>query len=99
MRNPEKNKSPQFTLKLFVSGQTAKSQVALAELRDICVKKLAGHYSVEVHEVQDDPELVDMQFDLATKTVIEELPLSLQQALENLAEKENILIGLNIYTN
>ena len=43
-----KKSPPQWQLRLYVAGQTAKSIVALANLQRFCEEHLAGQYSIEV---------------------------------------------------
>lgn len=93
------SRQPQFVLKLFVAGKTANSLRAIANLHAVCEEKLAGHYSVEVIDVLEHPELAEANYILATPTLVREMPHSMQQILGDLSNRDNVLLGLNIYSD
>lgn len=92
-------KHPKFTLKLFISGQTVSSLRAVDNLRRICEEKLAGHYEIEIIDVQQKPELAEANYIVATPTLVKELPRPMRQFLGDLSDVENVLLGLNIYSS
>lgn len=93
------SKSPQFVLKLFISGQTASSMRAVENLRRICKEKLAGHYDIEIIDVLEKPELAEANFIVATPTLVKELPQPMRQLLGDMSDEDNVLLGLNIYSS
>jgi hypothetical protein len=48
---------PKWQLKLYVAGQTAKSLLAFANLKNICEVHLDGEYHIEVIDLLKNPQL------------------------------------------
>lgn len=46
----------EFVLELFVQGQSVQSNAALELVRSVCEARLAGRYSLEVIDIQQQPE-------------------------------------------
>jgi len=46
-----------YELRLYVAGQTPKSVLALANLRQICEQHLHGRYTIEVIDLVESPQL------------------------------------------
>ena len=46
-----------YQLRLYVAGQTARSQSALRNLEEICEKHLRGKYRIEVVDLLTHPQL------------------------------------------
>ncbi|RYD45521.1 MAG: thiol-disulfide isomerase, partial [Verrucomicrobiaceae bacterium] len=45
-----------YRLTLFVTGQTSKSMLAVATVRNLCESHLAGRYELEVVDIYQSPE-------------------------------------------
>src|SRR5262249_22141699 len=63
-----------YLLKLYVTGQTPRSQQAIVNLRRLCEQELGGAYEMVVIDVLERPQLAEDQKILATPTVVKELP-------------------------
>ena len=83
-------------LKLYVTGQTARSRDAIAHLRRICEQELGGAYEMVVIDVLDRPQLAEDEKILATPTVIKELPPPIRRIIGDLSDTERVLLGLDI---
>jgi hypothetical protein len=57
MRERKNPKEPKWDLRLYVAGQTAKSLLALADLKRICEENLGSRYQIEVVDLMKNPEL------------------------------------------
>ncbi len=85
-----------FLLKLYVTGQTPKSQRAIANLRRVCEDELGGQYQMEVIDVLERPQLAEDEKILATPTLIKALPPPLRRVIGDLSDTEKVLLGLDL---
>ena len=49
--------TPDYNLRLYVAGQTPKSVAAIANLKKLCDRHLAGRYNVQVIDLMKDPAI------------------------------------------
>ena len=88
--------SNKFLLKLFVTGQTPRSEYAIENLRRICEEEFQNEYELIVVDVLQRPQLAEDEKILATPTVIKELPPPLRRIIGDLSDKEKVLLGLDL---
>lgn len=86
-----------YVLKLYVTGKTAKAQLAIANLQRICSEELAGKYDLQVIDVLERPELAESDRILATPTLIKQLPPPLRRVIGDLSDTEKVLFGLEVH--
>jgi len=86
----------QYLLKLYVAGKSPRSEQAIANLRRICEKDLAGRYELEIIDVLESPERAEQDKVLATPTLIKQLPPPLRRVIGDLSAKEKVLLGLEV---
>jgi len=89
--SPEK-----FELRLYVAGQTAKSVLALKNLKRICEEHLKGQYSIEVIDLLIDPQLAEGDQILAIPTLVRKLPEPVRTIIGDLSNTDRVLIGLDL---
>jgi circadian clock protein KaiB len=85
-----------YLLKLYVTGQTSRSQRAIANLRRICDDELRGSYEMIVIDVLERPQLAEDEKILATPTVVKELPHPMRRIIGDLSDSERVLVGLDL---
>ena len=85
-----------FILKLYVTGKTSRSELAIANLRKICEEELSKSYEVNVIDVLEQPQLAEDDKILATPTLIKELPAPLQRIIGDLSDAEQVILGLDL---
>jgi circadian clock protein KaiB len=83
-------------LKLFVTGASARTGTAIANLNRICEQELAGRYELQIIDVLEHPELAEREKILATPTLIKSLPLPLRRVIGDLSNTEKVLLGLEV---
>ena len=86
-----------FLLKLYVTGQTPRSQKAIAGLNKICADELHGQYEMVVIDVLERPQLAEDEKILATPTLVKELPLPIRRIIGDLSDIEKVLLGLDLH--
>ena len=86
----------QWTLRLYVAGQTPKSLVAFANLKRLCEERLKGRYSIEVVDLLKTPQLAQDDQILAIPTLVRRLPPPLRKIIGDLSNTERVLVGLDL---
>jgi circadian clock protein KaiB len=83
-------------LRLYVAGPTSRSLAAIDNLRRICEEKLQGHYTIEVIDLLQSPQLARGDQIVAVPTLVKKLPPPLRRIIGDLSNTERVLIGLDI---
>jgi len=86
-----------YLLKLYVTGQTPRSEKAIANLRRICDEELHGQYEMQIIDVLQHPQLAEDEKILATPTLIKRLPPPLRRVIGDLSDTEKVLLGLDVW--
>ncbi len=86
----------QFQLRLYITGRTPRSEMALANLHRICETDLGGRYSVRVIDVLEQPQLAEDERIVATPTLIKAIPPPLRRIVGDLSDREKVLLGLDL---
>jgi circadian clock protein KaiB len=84
------------SLRLYITGQTPKSERAIANMKSICKNELGGRYDLVIVDVLERPQLAEDEKILATPTLIKVLPPPLARVIGDLTDTEKVLIGLNM---
>ena len=85
-----------YVLRLYVTGTTARSIRAIANIKDICESYLKGRYQLEVIDIYENPALGKGEQIIASPTLIKKLPLPLRRFIGDLSNTERILVGLDL---
>jgi circadian clock protein KaiB len=85
-----------YRLRLYVAGQTPKSLTAIANLKRLCERKLAGRYQIEVIDLLEYPQLARKDEILALPTLVRRLPPPIRKVIGDLSNQERALIGLGL---
>jgi len=83
-------------LRLYVTGNTQRTEQAISNLKKICEEQLQGKYRMEVIDVLERPQLAEDEKILATPTLIKHLPPPLRRIIGDLSDKQKVLLGLDI---
>jgi circadian clock protein KaiB len=86
----------QYILRLYVTGMTARSTRALANIKEICNEYLQGRYELQVIDLYQQPMLSKGEQIIAVPTLIRRLPLPLRRIIGDLSDRERVLIGLDL---
>lgn len=85
-----------FLLKLYVTGQTPRTERAIADLRKICEKELADYYDIVIIDVLEQPQLAEKDKILATPTLIRDLPPPRRRIIGDLSDSEKVVLALDL---
>jgi circadian clock protein KaiB len=95
-RGEARRGAPEYVLRLYVTGTTPRSTLAIQNLRAICEEHLHGRYELQVIDVYQRPSLAKDEQIVATPTVIKVLPLPLRRLIGDLSNEERVLLGLDL---
>ncbi len=85
-----------YVLRLYIAGLTPRSQEAIRTITGICEEHLAGRYHLEVIDLYQNPVLAKGEQIIAAPTLIKQLPLPLRKIIGNMADKDKVLVGLDL---
>ena len=85
-----------FLLKLYITGQTPRSERAIVNMRHICEQEWHGQYELVIIDVLERPQLAEDEKIMATPTLIKELPPPLRRVTGDLSDTRKVLLGLDL---
>jgi circadian clock protein KaiB len=89
-------KTQHYVLRLYVAGINPRSSAAIRSITEICEEHLNGHCDLEIVDIYQQPTLAKGEQIIAAPTLIKKLPEPLRRFIGNLADKERILVGLDL---
>ncbi len=85
-----------YILRLYITGATSRSALAISNLKKICEEYLAGKYELQVIDLFKHPRLAKDEQIIATPTLIKQLPLPFRHIIGDMSNKEKVLMGLDL---
>ncbi|MDP3179072.1 MAG: circadian clock KaiB family protein [Spirochaetaceae bacterium] len=85
-----------YVLRLYVAGTTARSAIAISNIKKICDEQLKGLYELQVIDLYQQPELARGDQIIAVPTLIKSLPPPIQRIVGDLSDHDRVLIGLDL---
>jgi circadian clock protein KaiB len=85
-----------FSFKIYITGETARSRQAVANLRALFEARLAGLYELEVVDVLERPDLAEDDRIIATPTVIRLAPPPRRRVVGDLSESGATATALDL---
>ncbi|MGA1977063.1 MAG: circadian clock KaiB family protein [Bacteroidales bacterium] len=85
-----------YILRLYITGTTSRSVLALTNLKKICEEYLEGRYELEVIDLYKNPSLAKGEQIIAAPTLIKKLPLPFRRIIGDMSNKEKVLLGLDL---
>jgi circadian clock protein KaiB len=95
-RAVRKMKGKTYVLKLYVTGITPKSTLAVKNIKQICEEHLQGRYDLQVIDLYQQPVLAQGEQIIAAPTLIKKLPLPLRRFIGDMSNTDRILVGLDL---
>jgi len=86
----------EYFLKLFITGQTSRSTLALRNIRRICEDNLPGRYRLEVVDIYQDPEMATEAQIVAAPTLMKVHPEPPRRIIGDLSDTDRVLAALNL---
>jgi circadian clock protein KaiB len=83
-------------LKLFITGQTSRSERAVNNLREICTRALGDHCDFEIIDVLDHPAEAEAARVVVTPTLIREMPPPGRRIIGDLSDRVRVIEALDL---
>ena len=87
----------QWTLRLYVAGQTPRSLSAFANLKKICEEHLPGRYQIEVIDLLQKPALGAKDQIVALPTLVRKLPEPVRRVLGDLSNVDRVRLAIDLF--
>ena len=101
-RHEEENNSAdgeEYDLRLYVSGATPQSTLAIVNVKKICESHLPGRYSLEVIDIYQELDLAKRDQVFAVPTLIKRSPHPLRRLIGDMSNTDRVLDGLGVRTS
>jgi circadian clock protein KaiB len=85
-----------YVLRLYVAGTTARSMVAINNLRNICNKHFQNPYDLEIIDIYQHPEIAGKAQIIAAPTLVKLAPGPVCRVIGDLSNEEKVLFVLNV---
>jgi circadian clock protein KaiB len=85
-----------YILRLYITGTTSRSVLAISNLKKICEEYLEGKYELKVIDLYKNPLLAKEEQIIAAPTLIKKLPLPLRRIIGDMSNEEKVLLGLDL---
>lgn len=85
-----------YCLMLYVTGATARSLRAIANVKAVCEQYLRGNYELEVVDIYERPALARRDQIVAVPTLIKKLPVPVRLLVGDFSQIEHVLRGLGL---
>ena len=90
------SRQAKYVLRLYVSGSTSKSALAIANIKRVCEQHLEGRYELEVIDIYQQAHLARDEQIVAVPTLIKRLPSPLRRLVGDLSNLRKVLFGLDL---
>jgi circadian clock protein KaiB len=95
-RHGSNSRQPKYVLRLYVSGSTSKSALAIGNIKRICEQHLKNRYDLEVIDIYQQPHLAREEQIVAVPTLIKRSPPPLRRLIGDMSNQEKVLLGLDL---
>ena len=85
-----------YVLRLYVSGSTLKSALAVENIKRICEQYLKNRYDLKVIDIYQQPNLAREEQIVAVPTLIKRLPPPLRRLVGDMSNLKKVLFGLDL---
>jgi len=96
--NTDDTSPVEFVFKLYITGATYHSTVAVKNIIRICEQYLKGRYTLDIVDVYQQPKLAKEEQIIATPTLIKLQPNPTQRLIGDMSDSSKIIAVLRIPT-
>ncbi|MBE3064539.1 MAG: circadian clock KaiB family protein [Spirochaetes bacterium] len=90
------SRQAKYVLRLYVSGSTLKSALAVENIKRICEQYLKNRYNLKVIDIYQQPNLARDEQIVAVPTLIKRSPPPLRRFIGDLSNLKRVLFGLDL---
>lgn len=90
------SRQAKYVLRLYVSGSTSKSSLAIENIKRVCEQHLKNRYDLEVIDIYQQAHLARDEQIVAVPTLIKRLPPPLRRLIGDMSNLKKVLFGLDL---
>jgi circadian clock protein KaiB len=90
------SRQAKYILRLYISGSTSKSSLAVENIKRVCEQHLKNRYDLEVIDIYQQAHLARDEQIVAVPTLIKRLPPPLRRLIGDMSNLEKLLFGLDL---
>ena len=90
------SRQAKYILRLYVSGSTLKSALAVENIKRVCEQHLKNRYHLEVIDIYQQAKLARDEQIVAVPTLIKRPPLPLRRLIGDMSNLKKVLFGLDL---
>ncbi len=94
--NGNQQQSAGYSLRLYITGATARSSRAVRQIQSICERYLHGQYKLEIVDLYEQPGRAAEGQVIAAPTLIKESPEPPRRLVGDLTDERRVLSGLGL---
>jgi len=84
--------SKTWNLRLYIAGDSPRSQTALANLKRLCETQLKDDYAIEVIDLTERPDLAKTDQIIAVPTLVRKVPEPVKRIIGSLSDADRALL-------
>jgi circadian clock protein KaiB len=88
--------SPEYVLRLFVTGASSNSLRAISNIKRICENHIKGKYTLEIIDVYQQKSIAEAEQIIALPLLIKTLPLPARRLIGDMSDTNKVLRGLRL---
>ena len=88
-----------YVLRLYVTGSTKRSTLAIQTMRDICDTYLKNRHDLQVVDLYQNPEAAAREQIIAVPTLVRLLPGPLRRVIGDFSNRKRVLATLGVRGN
>lgn len=96
MRDEDAAAPSGYELELYVTGHTARSLRAVANIRRLCDELMPGRYHLEVVDLYQQPDRAAREQLIAAPTLVKRQPLPVRRMIGDMSDRQRVLAGLGM---
>jgi circadian clock protein KaiB len=94
-----RSKNPEYIIRIYVAGQTAKSRHVARNLKAICDEGFPGRYKIEIVDISKHPKLAIEHNVVAVPTIIRALPAPIRVFVGSLTDENGSPLRVDLTSN
>src|SRR3970040_491562 len=91
-----RSRQAKYVLRLYISGSTSKSALAVENIKRVCEQHLKNRYGLEVIDIYQQAHLARDEQIVEIPTLIKRLPLPLRRLIGDMSDLKKVLFGLDL---
>jgi circadian clock protein KaiB len=92
----KRSATARYLLRLYVVGNSSRTEAVINNLRDLCETRLKGRYELEVVDISKNPQLAISEQIIAIPTLVKILPLPIRRIIGDLSKPQQVVVGLDL---